>query len=337
MIDNIAKTEYNCLDINTTNENGTIPVHRTIPNELNNTLTTHPVPSNLIPSTSKSITEEWSKKTYRYFHCFDKSILTVVYESTKDLDLWRASALKIQCEIKRFGVTETVKRICEDMAKRGIKLPKSSNPPTCIDDVFAVFSNKEWYKNNTTQARELIYRYCWGNFKNGNDEWIHDHVSDWLEKKGLSVFYVRTDNGSHDEGNVLRNNRKNFVYTNFCKKICTLLSDRIISSMKRCHGEYLCSRIKPNSTYLYQRVDHVGGNCYIVTPTLNTNMTNEVMKRKIQELMETIDAFPDKDYAFDELDAQITQRARLHKHERKTVSLEGKEIMTKGMSFLTYC
>ena len=108
--------------------------------------------------------------------------------------------------------------------------------------------------------------------------------------------------------------------------------------MKRCHGEYLCTCIKPNTTFLYQRVDHVGGNCYIVTPTLSKNMTNEVMKRKIQELMNSIDAFPDKNYAFDELDAQINQRTKIHnKHMRKPVSLEGKEIMTKGMSFLTYC
>ena len=55
------------------------------------------------------------------------------------------------------------------------------------------------------------------------------------------------------------------------------------------------------------------------------------MKRKIQELMNSIDAFPDKNYAFDELDAQINQRTKIHnKHMRKPVSLEGKEIMTKG-------
>ena len=336
MIDNIAKTDYNRQENNTTNEDLTIPANPTLPNELNNTLTNR-VPSNLIPTTYKSMTDEWSKQTYKYFHCFDQSILTVAYADTKDLELWKKAALEIQCEIKRFGVTETVKRICANMEKRGIKLPKSSNTPTCIDDVFAVFSNKEWYKNNTTQARELIYRYCWGNFKNGNDEWIHDHVSDWLEKKGLTVFYVRTKIGSPDEGNVQRNNRKNFVYTNFCKKICTLLSDRIISSMKRCHGEYLCTRIKPNNTFLYQRIDHVGGKCYIVTPTLYKNMSNEVIKRKIQELMKTIDAFPDKNYAFDELDAQINQRTKIYKQIRKPVSLEGKEIMTKGMSFTTIC
>ena len=145
------------------------------------------VPHDLIPTNATQFTHQWANETFKYAHIFVSSIVGWVFQNEEELHLWIAKARELSEELKAFGFAVTVNYICKDMENRGITLPDSNNCPKNYNDIFAIFENEQWYNFNLTISRETIFRYCWGIFRCGSDEWIREHISNWLQNKGVSI------------------------------------------------------------------------------------------------------------------------------------------------------
>jgi len=265
------------------------------------------VPHDLIPTNATQFTSQWATDTFKYAHIFVSSIVGWVFQNEEELHLWIAKARELSEELKAFGFAATVNYICKDMENRGITLPDSNNCPKNYNDIFVIFENEEWYKSNLTLSRETIFRYCWGIFRRGSDEWIHEHISNWLNQKGISIMYDTNK----------RNTRKNFVYANFCKKICTCLSDRIIHVMTRRYGEYLCVRKSKRDDIAHKEMCMMGHKCWLVTIKQQQQHEGEDedrtedLKRKINSLFDEIQQLTNNEWAYDILRNQTPKKPNL--------------------------
>ena len=282
------------------------------------------VPSNLIPVQANKITVEWAKNTFRYAHIFVPNINSHAYENDEDsqLVLWKNKAREIQEEIKSLGVTQTMKYICNDMKNRHCTIPNTGANPTNLGDIFSILCDSNFYKSNVNMARERIYRYCWGIYRVGHNDWIHTYVNAWLNEKNLTLDYGTTE----------KETRKNFVYSNFQKKVSTLFSDRIISRMSRDFGEYLCCRLKKRKNDISSiEIRGMCGKCYLVqSNTKNTTDRKEILKRKLEQLVdETRDEF-EPNYVFNEL-SRIYNEKGVHNGANIDVEMKGE------ISFIHIC
>ena len=275
------------------------------------------VPSNLIPVQANQITNEWAKETFKFAHIFVDDINTRAYNEDTDthLDLWKAKARQIQEELKARGIEVTITYICNDMKNKNIAFTNTS--PTISDDIFQILCDTDYYENNKVMARERIYYYCWGIFRVGRNEWIHDQVRKWLDEKALILDYTKNQSG--------RFTRKNFVYSNFCKKVGTMLSDRIIATMSRNFGEYLCCRLKgPRENINYCEIKGMCGQCYLVMLD-NKNITGAkevVLKRKLTQLVEETHKVFKPNYVCDQLE-EIYRNKGIHAVEQIDIERKG--------------
>lgn len=294
-------------------------------NVANDTIT-HPVPGNLefvpfdlIPVNMSYITLEWARRTFKYAYIFVKQIVKTGFENEQQLTSWMDKAKNIREELRDYGRNETVKYICRGMKERGHMLPNSTNYPTNLHDLFEIFGDVNWYKGNETIAREIIYKFCWGIFKQGNDGWIHERVRFWLDKHHLKIIY--------DTRHWDRYSGKNFVYTNFCKKICSMLSDNIIRTMKKSYGEYLCTRKKLEESG-YIEIEGYGGKCYLKTVNQTSISTDQELEWKMDDLVSVMCKHHDLNYAMDLFQQKLSKKR----------NLEGKNIniFNKGKFYVFY-
>ena len=280
-----------------------------------------PVREDLIPVQANQITDKWANETFKYEYIFVEGINQTAYDNETHLDLWKDKARDIQEEIKRTGVSVTVRYICKNMKDRGHVLPNSDLFPTCADDIFKIFGSKDWYLKNPDTSREIIYNYCWGIFRVGRNEWIHDYVTEWLDERNLQLENTLNPSG--------RNTRKNFVYVNFCKKIGTMLSDRIIATLTRNFGEDLCCHIKGSrESYHYCEIKGMNGQCYLVTQEKKsmTGDTDVVLKRKLEQLVEETYKLYAPTYIYSQL-KEIYKQKGMHEGKQIAIESKGKNII----------
>ena len=271
--------------------------------------TTHPVagnfeyvPFDLIPVNITKITLEWAKKTFKYAYIFVNHIVKTGFDNEEELTTWIDRAKDLQEEIREYGYNETVKYICNCMKERGQTLPNSTNYPANLHDMFQLFGNINWYKGNETTAREIIYKFCWGIFKQGNDGWIHDRVRFWLDRHNLKIFFETRE--------WKRRSGKNFVYKNFCKKISNTLSDNVIRTMKRSYGEYLCTRKRFEESGFIE-MKGFGGRCYLKTVDHKFNRADQELEWKMDDLVSVICNHEDPNYALELFKDKLSKKRNL--------------------------
>ena len=278
----------------------------------NETLT-YLVPSDLIPPNTRKLTIQWGQEIFKYEHIFLDSINSNAYENMEEVHHWLAKAREIQEELKNLGYNESVKHICELLRQKGQRLPNSNSFATNLYDVFQLFGNLEWYKGNVNESRTIIFKCCWGIFRSRHNRWIRVHVDNWLDSNRLKVFEPQS--GSRRTG-------KNFVYSNFCKKISNTLSDNIIRTMTVTYGEYLCTRKKLPDTSLYEELHGMGGKCYLVLANSESICNEKELERQIDVLVDKMCKYRDPNYAYNLVTKCFRKKAHL--------AVENIDISKKG-------
>ena len=101
------------------------------------------IPRDLLPKTTNKITDNWSRDTYKYFHCFDATVDSRIIRNEDDLRHWQTYAIKLMTELKNLGLAEARNEIVR-VAKETFKLTnKNGSQLQTFEDVATLFEDAE--------------------------------------------------------------------------------------------------------------------------------------------------------------------------------------------------
>lgn len=127
------------------------------------------VPNDLLPIATSKYTTTWGQKTYKYAFLFDKDVTTTAYSNMEEVGKWVQLALRINEDLKQIGYSSCIDEIVKTSAiEYNMKMPTCiTSPPTSLDDVVTIISDKVWYQVDTERKRRIIHMLCYGIFRQG--------------------------------------------------------------------------------------------------------------------------------------------------------------------------
>ena len=133
-----------------------------------------------------------------------------------------------------------------------MKRPSDGQDPTSVDDVISIFGDTNWYSEDVTKHRHIIYLITYGIFRTGYNYWAKTESGNWLLEKHLEYDYTGQDRKG-----------KGFVYRLIIKKASDRLAKKVQNIMKSNHQEYISVRkMKANSNVVSYTKVILGTNHY---------------------------------------------------------------------------
>ena len=245
------------------------------------------VPYNLLPNDSKSLTNEWAEKTFRYAYLFGKEFNCVDWSDPSNLQAWINMALKLQQDLRELGVQRAHEKVVLVFREYNITIPNSKQLPTNMDDIISIINDRVWYTTDQEHKQQLIHMVMYGIFRRGYNHWAVKACKEWLNERHLKLN--NTDiNDTLDERKVRR--KKGFVYTNFVQRASNSIADRVQRQMMSNHGEYISVRYKKkgesNAKHSYEKKHFTSFEAYIVRPTdplIQLMSQRDKLKKTIRE------------------------------------------------------
>ena len=254
------------------------------------------IPRDLLPKSTNKINDEWSQKTYQYFHCFDSNVKSEIIRDAEDVRQWQACAIKLMNELKDLGLAEArneIVRLCRNTFKI---THKGEDEITEFDHVAALFEDDEWYFEDEDYNRRMLYVFQYGIFRNGYNGWLHTTSMNWMRQ--YKIKYEESVPSATFPTTPKPKTKKGFILELLHIKASNTIQDRFLRTTRKKLGQHLLCRKKipdtlPNelspqlltfnnyNAYLIVNTNH---RCYIerntATPEskLKTSVRNAIEK-----------------------------------------------------------
>ena len=205
------------------------------------------IPRNLLPKTTNKITLDWSRKTYKYFHCFEPSVTSKIINNDEDLRTWQAYAIKLMTELKALGLAEARNEIVR-VALNTFRIDLTNNKKNkkkaieTFDDVAALFEDEEWYFEDEDYNRRMLYVFQYGIFRNGYNGWLHTTALNWMED--YKITYEDPVELSTPSTVPKPKTKKGFVLELLHIKASNTIQDRFLRTTRKHLGQHLLCRKK---------------------------------------------------------------------------------------------
>ena len=200
------------------------------------------IPRDLLPKTTNKITDNWSRDTYKYFHCFDATVDSRIIRNEDDLRHWQTYAIKLMTELKNLGIAEARNEIVR-VAKETFKLTnKNGSQLQTFEDVATLFEDAEWYFEDEDYNRRMLYVFQYGIFRNGYNGWLHNASLNWM--RDYKVIYEEPVLPSTPSTAPKPKTKKGFILELLHIKASNTIQDRFLRTTRRYLGQHLLCRKK---------------------------------------------------------------------------------------------
>ena len=125
------------------------------------------VPVDLLSTNPIHVEYKWGCTTYKYYHLFDSSIETTVYNNNEEVISWTRKANRIQNELKGIGYDSAVGEIIRLFKEEFKLLGTDGQNPKHLTDFMTIIKNPIWYNSDKNCNRTIIFRLEYGLFRNG--------------------------------------------------------------------------------------------------------------------------------------------------------------------------
>lgn len=248
--------------------------------------TLNEIPRDLFPKAHKHLTKEWCRRTYKYFHCFDSSVRSKVYDNDEDLTKWESCAMLLIDEIKDKGFLEAKNEIVR-VAKKRFNLKTIDNKEIVNwEDVVNLFKSTEWYNEDVDHKRYILYMFQYGIFRNTSNTWMHEAAYDWMY--AYKVTYKALAN-TKPKGKT----RKGFLHELLHLKASNTIQDRFMKTCKRYLGQHLLCRdripiTKKVTSTEYQELTFLNYTAYLVIDMDHKNNINTASQDPKKRVLNSI-------------------------------------------------
>ena len=242
------------------------------------------IPFSLIPIDRKDVTTEWAEENYRHYHKLNKEITSTAWGTREDVRTFMQSTLNFQEKIKEDGVQGAKKEVVRIVNEELELKTEDGQPPTSLEDVVKIVTNKPWYQDKQGRKQEMVYMCTHRLFRNHYNGWAKDIEN--RSMKDLDLKYHREEGSTRTP--------KGCYYQLLVKRASNTIAGRIQRAMDLSHGEHIASRKKDNSNYTYKMAKFGCFQAWIAkrcrSPLISLEMegqnimnSKEEMKRKLQE------------------------------------------------------
>ena len=202
------------------------------------------IPRDLLPKTTNKITLEWSRKTYKYFHCFEPTVNSQIITNEEDLQTWQTYAIKLMTELKALGLAEARNEIVR-VALNTFKIDLTNNKKKEIetfDDVASLFEDDKWYFEDEEYNRRMLYVFQYGIFRNGYNGWLHTTSLNWMKEH--KVEYENPVVQATVSTAPKPKTKKGFILELLHIKASNTIQDRFLRTTRKHLGQHLLCRKK---------------------------------------------------------------------------------------------
>ena len=201
------------------------------------------VPRNLV---QMKITIEWATKTYQYARLFDRVKFPHVYSTrATQISEWKEYLENMRQELKEIGYKGAEKEILDLCKKHKLTMGEDKDYPRDLNDVTVAIGDKKWYASRLHDNQAFLYMICYGIFRSKHNYWARILETKWLKRHNIILARHNTcimgDNNlevNRDE----KRNAKGFVLSFINNKASSVITEKIMNTMKSCLGEYICVR-----------------------------------------------------------------------------------------------
>ena len=248
------------------------------------------VPSNLLPTDTRSLNQEWAEQTFRYAYMFGRQFGSSDWGDQAKIQAWIDTGIKLQQELREIGVKKAHDKILSVFREYNVCLPGTNQRPTNFDDVIVIINDKQWYAVQQESKQQLIHMITYGIFRSGYNHWAIKASKEWLSKHKLKLDDREMLHETVQDKTTRR--KKGFAYTNLVQRASNSIADRIQKNMITNHGHYISVRKKSkgekNANFQYEKKRFNAFDAYIVYPDdnlLEIMTPKEQYKKKINDLV----------------------------------------------------
>lgn len=201
------------------------------------------LPIDLFPVHAKDYTMAWAKNTYEYAHIFMENVNAAIYDSLKDVELWKQHAILLRSIIMKQGAIEA-KKYMVYLAQKKFKItpPNRQTPVSSYNEIMSVIQTPAWYNSDTNERRKEIYLMVYGCYRRGKNDWALSWCNEW--KKKYNIEFVTKEKNSGESTNTRTG--KECIYKIFISQASNSIQDHVKSIMSRVYNEYICVRENKN-------------------------------------------------------------------------------------------
>lgn len=225
------------------------------------------VPRNLIPVVASKMDTEWSKSTIQYAYLFCDYLKYADKKNLGTVNDWVKLGNMLQTDLQNIGKREYLKHIKDYFQKENIYITenKLKRLPNNIDDITSIIIDKEWYNNNISCSRKIIFYITHNVFQKGNNQWLENASRQWAIQKNIVI-----DQTIATSFKKCKRVGKDFVYSNMLHGISQTIVRKWKYHVKLNHGEFLLNRKKESKTNKYAKYKCTqyqmeGPTCYLYT------------------------------------------------------------------------
>lgn len=147
------------------------------------------LPIDLFPVHAKDYTMAWAKNTYEYAHIFMENVNAAIYDSLKDVELWKQHAILLCSIIMKQGAIEA-KKYMVYLAQKKFKItpPTRQTPVSSYNEIMSVIQTPAWYNSDTNERRKEIYLMVYGCYRRGKNDWALSWCNEWKKNIILNLL-----------------------------------------------------------------------------------------------------------------------------------------------------